>query len=208
MFMLWAIPVGILAGFAARGRLDALGEFRFRWGALAVAGLLVQVVLFTEAGDQLAGGLGPALYVLSTLAVFVAVLRNVRMPGMAIVALGSISNLAAIIANGGAMPADAAALAAAGLDGAGAHTNSVVLANPALQPLTDTFAIPAAWPLANVFSVGDVLIGVGIVVVIAMAMRARPLSQQILAPAEHPPVELPPAEPAPAMPPPAEMPPA
>jgi len=171
MFMLWAIPVGILAGLLARGRLEHLTEFRFHWGGLAIAGLFVQVGLFTPAGDELAGDAGPALYVLSTLAVFAAVARNVRLPGMAIVALGSISNLAAITANGGAMPADAGALTVAGLNGAGVHTNSVVLADPALQPLTDIFAIPAAWPLANVFSVGDVLIAVGIVIVIAAAMR-------------------------------------
>ena len=63
------------------------------------------------------------------------------------------------------------ALQAAGLDGPGAHTNSVVVDHPVLQPLTDIFAIPAGVPLANVFSIGDVLIGVGIVVVIAAAMR-------------------------------------
>ena len=173
MFMLWAIPIGLAAGLIGRGRLDALSTFRFRWGWLAIAGLLVQVVLFTPTGDQLAGGLGPLLYVLSTLAVFVAVLRNVRVPGMAIVAIGAVCNLAAIAANGGFMPASASALAAAGLDGPGSYTNSVVLDHPALQPLTDIFAIPASWPLANVFSVGDVLIGVGIVIVIAAAMRSQ-----------------------------------
>jgi hypothetical protein len=169
--MLWAIPIGIVVGLAAGGHLDSLARFRFRWGGLAVAGLLVQVVLFTEAGDRLAGGFGPALYVLSTLAVFVAVLRNLRLPGMPIVALGALANLAAITANGGFMPANAQALAAAGLDGPGSHTNSVVLEHPALEPLTDIYAIPASWPMANVFSVGDVLIGVGIVIVIAAAMR-------------------------------------
>lgn len=173
MFMLWAIPIGILVGLLAGGHLDALAQFRFRWGGLAVAGLLVQVVLFTPTGDQLAGELGPALYVLSTLAVFGAVLRNIRLPGMAIVALGAVANLAAITANGGFMPASADALAAAGLDGPGSHTNSVVLEHPALELLTDIFAIPAWLPMANVFSVGDVLIGVGIVIVIAAAMRAR-----------------------------------
>ena len=173
MFMLWAIPIGIIAGLLLGGHLDSLSTFRFRWGWLAVAGLLVQLVLFTPSGDELAGGFGPALYVLSTLAVFAAVLRNIRVPGMAIVAIGALGNLAAITANGGFMPASAAALAAAGLDGPGTHTNSVVLANPALELLTDIFAIPAWLPMANVFSVGDVLIGVGIVVVIAAAMRHR-----------------------------------
>jgi len=169
--MLWAIPAGIVAGLIARGSLANLSAFKFRWAPLAIGGLLVQLVLFTPIGDSIAGGLGPAIYVASTAAVFLAVLRNIRLPGMVIVALGSLSNLAAISANGGAMPADPGALAIAGLDGAGSHTNSVVLANPALQPLTDIYALPAWLPLANVFSVGDVLIGVGLVIVIVAAMR-------------------------------------
>ena len=35
--------------------------------------------------------------------------------------------------------------------------NSGVLAAPRLAFLGDVFAIPAGWPLANVFSIGDVL---------------------------------------------------
>jgi hypothetical protein len=178
MFMLWAIPIGMAVGFLAGGHLRNLASFRFRWGALAVGGLLVQLVLFTEIGDSLAGTAGPLLYVASTVAVFVAVLANVRTAGMPIVALGALSNLSAIAANGGAMPADPAALAAAGFAGAGDHTNSVVLENPALRPLTDIFAIPSWLPLANVFSVGDVVIGIGIVVVVAKAMRRQEASAQ------------------------------
>ena len=82
----------------------------------------------------------------------------------------SLSNLAAIAANGGSMPASAAALVAAGLETED-HANSVVLPDPALAPLTDIFAIPAGIPFANVFSVGDVLIGAGIVILIAATMR-------------------------------------
>jgi hypothetical protein len=175
VIILVAIPIGILVGFLLRGDLANLSGFRFRWAWVAVAGLAVQVALFTEAGDRITGGAGPAIYVLSTAAVFLAVLRNVRLPGMAIVALGSALNLAAIVANGGSMPADPGALVAAGLDGAGSHTNSVVLEAPALQPLTDIFAVPAGIPLANVYSVGDVLIGLGIVVLLATLMR-RPVA--------------------------------
>ncbi|MBI3752353.1 MAG: DUF5317 family protein, partial [Chloroflexi bacterium] len=118
-----------------------------------------------------AGSLAGPIYVASTLAVLVAVLRNLGLPGMAIVALGALANLAAIVSNGGSMPADAGALALAGLDPKG-HTNSVVLASPALQPLTDIFAVPAWVPFANVFSVGDVLIAVGIAIAIAATMKA------------------------------------
>jgi uncharacterized protein DUF5317 len=171
MFMLWAIPAGLVLGALLGGTIEGLNGVRFRWAPLAIAALLVQVVLFTPLGDRLTGGFGPAVYVISTAAVFVAVLRNLGLQGMPIVGLGALSNLAAVAANGGAMPADAGALATAGLDGPGAHTNSVVLAAPALLPLTDIFAVPAWVPLANVFSVGDVLIGIGIVLVIVAAMR-------------------------------------
>lgn len=171
MIILVAIPIGIVVGLLLRGNIGTLSGFRFRWAWVAVAGLLIQVALFTQAGDAIAGNAGPTIYVASTAAVFLAVLRNIRLPGMVVVALGSMSNLAAIVANGGFMPANAGALATAGFADAGSHTNSVVLEHPALQPLTDIFAIPAGIPLANVYSVGDVLIGLGIVILIATLMR-------------------------------------
>jgi hypothetical protein len=175
VIILVAIPIGILVGLLLRGNVSNLSGFKFRWAWVAVAGLAVQVALFTETGDRLTGDAGPAIYVASTVVVFLAVLRNIRLPGMAIVAIGSMLNLAAIVANGGSMPADPGALVAAGLDGAGSHTNSVVLEAPALQPLTDIFAVPAGIPLANVYSVGDVLIGLGVVVLLATLMR-RPMT--------------------------------
>jgi hypothetical protein len=171
--MLLAIPVGLALGWALGGRLDGLSRLGFRWAPLAVGGLLVQIVLFSPVGNQLAGNLGPSVYVASTAAVFVAVARNWRIAGMWIAGLGALSNLTAITVNGGFMPADAGALALAGFGGPGDHTNSVVLADPVLRALTDIYALPAWIPLANVFSVGDVLIGIGIVAVIALAMVRR-----------------------------------
>jgi len=176
MILLASIPIGIVLGLLLRGRLAALGGLHFAWAPVAMVGLLVQMALFTPSGASLAGGLSGVIYVASTAAVFVAVARNLRTPGMPIVALGALSNLAAISANGGAMPTTTAALAAAGLDGPGAYTNSVVVPNPLLQPLTDIFAIPAGVPFANVFSIGDVLIGLGIILVIVAAMRRSPMA--------------------------------
>jgi len=37
--------------------------------------------------------------------------------------------------------------------------------------LTDIFALPRWMPLANIFSIGDVLIGIGVAIAIAAAMR-------------------------------------
>ena len=171
MILLASIPIGIGLGLLLKGRITALTGLHFAWAPIAIIGLLVQVALFTPSGAELAGDRGPLIYVASTAAVLTAVARNLRTSGMPIVAVGSLLNLVAIAANGGAMPTTTEALAAAGLGGPGAYTNSVVVASPALSFLTDIFAIPAGVPLANVFSVGDALIGLGIVLVIVSAMR-------------------------------------
>lgn len=174
MFMLYALAIGILVGRLLGGRLGRIAALRFRWVPLALAGLAVQVALFSSPLTERVGSLGPPLYVASTVAVLVVVVRNLAIPGLALVALGALSNLAAIVANGGFMPASPAALQALGRTAEQGFSNSVVLAVPALAPLTDVFAMPVFVPFANVFSVGDVLIGLGVVVALVSAMR-RPV---------------------------------
>jgi hypothetical protein len=171
VFIVYAVVLGVAAGFLLGGRLERLGAMRFRWPWLALAGLAAQVVLFSGAVDDRIGGAGPALYVASTAVVLAAVLANLVIPGLALVALGAVSNMAAIVANGGYMPADRQASAVAGLEPHSGFSNSVVTDAPALRPLTDIFAIPEGIPFANVFSIGDVLIAAGIGVAIAAGMR-------------------------------------
>jgi hypothetical protein len=93
---------------------------------------------------------------------------------MLVVALGATCNFAAIMANGGFMPAASGALQSLGNVEHTGYSNSVVAPDPALAPLTDIFALPTWLPFANVFSVGDVLIGIGVVIVIVVAMRRVP----------------------------------
>ena len=171
MFILYAIAIGLAAGIVLGGRLEALGELRFRWPWLALGGLAVQVALFSDPIASAIGAAGVPIYVASTLAVLATVLRNIQLRGLILVAAGAVSNLVAIVANGGYMPADPGALAFAGLDPKSGFSNSVTTADPVLRPLTDQFALPAGVPLANVFSVGDVLIALGIAVAIAAGMR-------------------------------------
>ncbi len=87
---------------------------------------------------------------------------NRRIPGLWIIAVGAASNATAITVNNGTLPASAAALRRAGLPvRSDEFVNSGVLADPKLGFLGDVFAIPAGWPLANVFSIGDLLIVLG-----------------------------------------------
>jgi uncharacterized protein DUF5317 len=175
VFILYAIPIGILAGYAIGGRLEHLRQIRLRWVPVALIGLAVQVVLFAAPFGAWPEWVVPLVYQASTLAVFIAVLRNLAIPGVALIAIGAGCNLLAIVANGGWMPADPTALASVGGLPTG-PSNSIVIANPALQPLTDLFALPSWLPFANVFSVGDVLIGLGIAATIALGMRVPGLA--------------------------------
>jgi len=89
------------------------------------------------------------------------VLVNRRLAGLPVVAAGAASNALVIALNGGVMPASAAARHLAGLRESTGFVNSGPVAHPALAFLGDVFAVPAPVPLANVFSVGDVLIVLG-----------------------------------------------
>jgi hypothetical protein len=53
------------------------------------------------------------------------------------------------------------------------YTNSRVVDGAIFGPLTDLFAMPTWVPAANVFSVGDILIGVGAAIAVVAAMHGR-----------------------------------
>lgn len=172
MFLLYAIVGGLLVGRLSGGRFSNLAALDFRWPYLAILGLIVQIILFADPVAERVGAAGPPIYVASTAVVFAAVLRNIRIPGLWVVALGAASNLAAIVANGGYMPTtlDARGAIGKGVIG-GTYTNSALIEHPNLQPLTDIFSLPDWLPATNVFSIGDVLIALGVAVTIVLVMR-------------------------------------
>ncbi len=170
MFILHAIPIGLVAGFLIGGRLDNLATVRFRLAPVAMLALAIQLALFSALADGLPTEVVRWTYAVSTAFVVLVVLANVRLPGVPLIVAGAFLNLTAIAANGGLMPASPTALASLGL-GVGGHTSSILVEHPALEALTDQFAMPAWMPLANVFSVGDVAIGIGVAVAIAASMR-------------------------------------
>jgi hypothetical protein len=142
------------------GRLGALAEVRLRrvWAIFAALGLAVVATGLPGLPDGVRSLLLVAAYPVG--GVFLA--ANWRVPGIPLAALGAALNLLAIAANGGVMPASPAAVARAGLADDPGFQNSAVLADPRLAFLGDVFAVPASWPLSNVFSVGDMLIAVGL----------------------------------------------
>jgi hypothetical protein len=134
---------------------------RWRWPLLVWATLALQVVVVeVPMPGIVAGVLHVATYVLAL--GFLVVNRDVA--GLPLVAGGAASNGVTIALNGGVLPASPAAVTAAGLDPDPGFANSAVVTDPVLPWLGDVFAWPAPLPLANTFSVGDVLIVLGVVV--------------------------------------------
>lgn len=178
MLLLYAIPLGILIGLAAGGRLAPLGAVRIRLWPLALGGLVFQLLLFSPPLAAVVGDWGPALYVGSTLVVLGALLFNLGQPGFRLILAGAACNMAVIVANGGQMPASAEAfMALTGLPVVPTElfSNSIIGAPDApLMILGDIFVLPRPLPLANVFSIGDVLIAAGGALFIARTMRADP----------------------------------
>ncbi len=143
-----------------RGRsLVPLALVRLRGIALVWLSLLLQTVLtVTTLRHAVAVGLHLASYVLA--AAFVVV--NIRVPGVAIIALGAACNGVTIALNGGTLPARPEAMRAAGIEAGEDFANSGVVEDPVLPWLGDVFPWPEPLPLANVFSVGDVVIVLGV----------------------------------------------
>ena len=167
-FLLLLVTVPVAGG--RLGRLESL-EIRGLW--LAAAAFAVQVVLVTlvPEGDE-------TLHRIAHLATYglvgACILRNLDIRFMWLVAAGGLLNFIAIAANGGVMPASESALRAAGLDvRSGEFANSDLVDDAHVAFLGDVFAIPAGWPGANVFSVGDALMVLGAFLVLHAATGSR-----------------------------------
>ncbi|MFN8518780.1 MAG: DUF5317 family protein [Chloroflexota bacterium] len=112
----------------------------------------------------------------STLVVFAVLLRTSTSPGLPVVA-GAVRQPARHRrANGGYMPSDPSAWQTLSRGWRpcprGDFSNSALMgAGTALPWLADVFVLPRPIPLANVFSIGDVLIAVGIAWCVARSMR-------------------------------------
>ncbi len=160
------IPVlALLAALSpalAGGRLSRYADLRIRRPWVLFAALLAQVVVI-----EVVPGANHALLSLVHVATYVAagwfVWLNRATPGLWLIAIGAASNGLTIAVNCGSLPASRAALEFAGLhQNPGEFKNSTILVHPHLGFLGDVLATPSSWPLANVFSVGDVLVLAGL----------------------------------------------
>ena len=180
MILTLAVAVGLvisLARFRGRAfsRIAAL-PLRSTWLAL-LAVALQWPLLRAPAGPVQRISVHQVLFLLSHLVLLILVWRNWRLTGIQILGLGVICNLLVIAANGGLMPITPQTLTRINPGSlpsqwlAGLHygySKDVVLLREQirLDMLSDMWVIPPPFPWPTAFSVGDVLIALGIMVLL------------------------------------------
>lgn len=168
MLMPSIVALAIVVALVRGGSLQQLASIKLRWIPLVIASLSLQLLIFTpiRATPLLTVATQP-LYFCSLALLVIWVALNWRIPGMALMATGLLCNFLAIVANGGYMPASPEALRFAGKlgnfeQGSIVENNSIATTEQVrLWLLTDIFALPSWLPLANVISIGDILITAG-----------------------------------------------
>jgi hypothetical protein len=172
MIILYACLILVLAhGLMPGSDLRRLGKIHLRHTWLVWLALADQIVVISLLPDLGAVSDGAHLASYGLAALF-ALLNN-RSAGTWIIGLGGLCNLLAITANGGTMPATASALKASGWRPTPGHfANSAALPNPRLVPLGDVFSTPSWFPVHSVFSIGDVVIVVGVALFLHSTCRS------------------------------------
>jgi hypothetical protein len=171
-----ALPVvaALAVSLALGGSLRRLADLPLRATWLFFAAFALQIAAFPFPFLPWTTGDPPqkALWLASYALLLAAAAANRRVTGVPIVAVGMLANLAAVVANGGRMPVVTEAMQAAG-ESYVVRNNSIQSSDPSLSWLVDRWAAPDWVPLANVFSVGDLVIAVGAFVLVLVAMRPR-----------------------------------
>jgi hypothetical protein len=176
LVLLVAVAVGLWAGAVAGGRLGNVQYLRLTQAWLVLVALAIQLVVFSPLSAPLGAHVVVSLHLLSYALLLAFALLNRHNVGVLITAAGVACNALAIALNGGYMPATRGALRTAGHLYAGDTSNNSRLAEHGarLLFLSDVLAVPHALPLANVFSIGDVLVAGGVAILLAGAMIAQP----------------------------------
>lgn len=168
----------ILAGVGAAmwaGSLAGLERLRIAWWPLGLGSLALQLVIHNVPFNQQAWALvwGPPLWVICLVATLAMLLRNALRPGLTrlawqLAALGIGLNLLVVVANGGFMPQSASArlevrgaTLPADANVAELYNVTPISSDTRLAWLGDVIAEPRWLPKANVVSVGDVVLSLG-----------------------------------------------
>lgn len=179
MFFLFVVPIGVLIGFAIGGHLSGLGKLPLRWLGLLLPALLIQLLIFPSFTSKAIFPFATApLHILSYCLLAVWILANIRLLPILVLGLGAFCNFIVLLANGGFMPASVSALQNAGLPflaerlmHEGVYSNLILMSTSTrLNLLGDLLYVPKWIPFSSAFSIGDLLILLGLIWLVVKGM--------------------------------------
>ena len=157
MFFLPFVAIGFLVGWLGGGHPRHLADLPLRLTWALLVGLLLRVV---STLPWLPGDVARSLLVVALAVLAVATLENRHLIGMWFMATGALCHLSVVVANGGFMPV-------------------WWVANPSGHLYVPAYAARLAWlgdaiPAGSYkFSFGDLLVGMGLVTLIALGMQGN-----------------------------------
>ena len=181
LYVIWLL-IGLIVGRLSGGRVAHLARLRLRWLWLVAMALVIQILIFPIAsGNSIVPYGTAALHVASYALLIVWMARNLHVVPIRGLLAGAVCNIITVAANGGYMPASVTALQRAGLEGvaerllSGETVANVMLMSPStrLNALGDWLYLPKAIPFSTAFSIGDVLIMIGLAWLVAWGMRTH-----------------------------------
>lgn len=172
------ILIALLIGWISGGKFSRLAEARIRYVWLIFVPLGLYLISWTPPFVRSPLLLGITA-IIEKLSLIVVAVFNLRLPGVKLILIGMLLNLIALSANGGMMPASEDALVSAfGLDYVNKAKNAVHVRSAIMDVscklafLCDIIAAKRPFVLIPaVYSVGDLVMSVGIFIAIITLMR-------------------------------------
>lgn len=187
MILTLGIVAAVGLGLVTGGKLDRLTRVEIRWWPVVLAAVALQFIsVGTWTTEAVAGvPIRQAAFVVTHTLILAVAAANLGLDGFRAVVLGAAVNLVALLANGGLMPVSAEARVAAGHQAAldSLATGAMVLGSkgvvlPADQSnlwlLTDILVAPRPLPVTAIFSIGDLLVVLGLGFLIIKTMQREP----------------------------------
>ncbi|HZX21510.1 MAG TPA: DUF5317 domain-containing protein [Clostridia bacterium] len=168
------LVLGIIIGKLRGGKVEQLGKFMFRSSFLLVFALILQIgtSILISIGNKTAINNRMILYIISYIMLFIILFLNLGRKSVWFILIGAIANFAALVLNKGSMPIDVALLEKMGFENMlqsfkiGAMPNYIDI-NKACSftvYLGKKFATPKIYPFKQIFSVGDIFISLGLLI--------------------------------------------
>jgi hypothetical protein len=185
MFLWMMIALALLTVPLAGGRLGNLARLHLRavWAVVVAVTIQLLVITVFPHGDTM---LHAVAHMLSYAVGAVFLVANRRLDGIWLAAVGATLNALVIALNGGVMPASVDALRRAGIQiNPAEFENSRPISDAKLGFLGDIFAWPTPMPFSNVFSIGDLLLVLGVAVIVHSVCGSRVVPRVLRSRAER-----------------------